>query len=197
MIKDHLAVMDSLKEYASPKARLTRMLKSGKLIQIRRGLFIDEPSVPGKCLAAVIYGPSYLSFDYALSVNGLIPERVPVYTSATFRKNKNKSYGTPLGVFTYQYLPSAVYPYGICRKEESGLPYLIAQPEKALCDMVYKVPGISSLKDITQFLLTDMRIEKGDLLSMDSEFITGIAPLYRSKSVQLLSAWYRKELKNA
>lgn len=197
MIKDHLAVMDSLKEYASPKARLTRLLKSGKLIQIRRGLFVDEPSIPGQCLAAVIYGPSYLSFEYALSSYGLIPERVPVYTSATFRKNKNKSYETPFGVYTYHYLPVAVYPYGICRKEESGLPYLIAQPEKALCDMVYKVPVISSLKDINHLLLDDLRIEKEDLLRLDSEFIAGIAPLYKSKSVQLLANWFRKELKNA
>jgi hypothetical protein len=39
MIKTHLAVMNELKAYASPKARLTRLLKSGKLVQIRRGLF--------------------------------------------------------------------------------------------------------------------------------------------------------------
>lgn len=98
MLKTHLMVMDELKNYASPKARLTRMLKSGELVQIRRGLFLDNTHISPRVLAPVIYGPSYISFQYALSGASLIPERVPVITSATFNKNKDKLFRTPLGL---------------------------------------------------------------------------------------------------
>ena len=39
-------------------------------------------------LANLIYGPSYVSYEYALTYYGLIPERVFEVTSATTQKNK-------------------------------------------------------------------------------------------------------------
>jgi hypothetical protein len=42
MINDHPAVMEELKNYASPKMKLSRMIKSGSIIRIRRGLFADD-----------------------------------------------------------------------------------------------------------------------------------------------------------
>ena len=193
MIKDHLAVMQDLKLYASPKARLTRMLKSGSLIQVRRGLFVDNPQESCKVLASVIYGPSYLSFQYALSFHGLIPERVPVYMSASFGKNKDKHYSTPLGEFSYFYLPQAVYPYGIQRLEEDDLPFLIASPEKALCDAVYKVPGISGIQEIGPLLTENWRMEKDDLARLDQGLIAWLAPLYHRRSVAALAAWFAED----
>jgi len=60
MLKDHLTLMHELRGYASPKARVTRMIKSGEVVQVRRGLFLDpkEAGESLKSLAAVIYGPS-------------------------------------------------------------------------------------------------------------------------------------------
>jgi hypothetical protein len=197
MIKDHLGVMEELKNYASPKARLSRMIKSGSIIQVRRGLFTDDKKISPKVLAPVIYGPSYLSFEYALSSYGLIPERVTIYTSASYKKNRDKIFHTPLGDYYYYYLPSAVYPYGLAREEEKGNPYLIALPEKALCDALYKTSGINTLGDLEQLLLEDWRIEKSDLMNLDSSFIAFIAPLYRRKPLKLLYQWLRREIKNA
>jgi hypothetical protein len=45
MIKDHLAVMEELKNYASPKMKLSGMIKSGSIIRIRRGLFTDYKNI--------------------------------------------------------------------------------------------------------------------------------------------------------
>jgi hypothetical protein len=193
MIQTTLDVMDQLSEYASPKARLTRMLKSGKLIQVRRGLYVDDPTTPKEALAALVYGPSYISFQYALAQYGLIPERVTVLTSASFNKNRDKLYRTPLGEFRYWYLPPAIYPYGLRLEEEQDLSYLIASPEKALCDAVYKVPAISSKQDMEALLLEDWRMEGEALLSLDRNFISWIAPLYKRKSLLALAAWFDKE----
>lgn len=192
MIKDHLAVMEELKDYASPKTRLSRMIKAGSIIQVRRGLFTDEKNIPPKVLAPVIYGPSYLSFEYALSYHGLIPEGVTIFTSASYKKNRDKIFHTPLGDYYYYYLPTAVYPYGLVREEEKGYPYIIALPEKALCDALYKTSGINTLNDLEQLLLEDWRIEKSDLINLDSSFIDFIAPLYRRKPLKLFNLWLKK-----
>ncbi|HOD00665.1 MAG TPA: hypothetical protein PKH54_12020, partial [Myxococcota bacterium] len=80
MLKTHLALMDELKDYASPRAKLTRMLKSGSIVQLRRGLFVDDVSISPRVVAPVLYGPSYISFEYVLATAGLIPERVAAVT---------------------------------------------------------------------------------------------------------------------
>lgn len=193
MIKSHQGVMEELKDYASPKARLTRMLKSGSLIQVRRGLFVESLAVSRRALAPVIYGPSYISFQYALAVYGLIPERVEAITSASYGKNRDKLFRTPLGEYRYFYLPVAVYPYGLRQDEEDGAAYLIATAEKALCDSVYKVSGATSLDDVEALLLEDWRMEAERLRELDRDFVEWIAPRYGRRSVSALAAWLKKE----
>lgn len=192
MIKDHLYVMDELKEYASPKARLTRMLKSGSIIQVRRGLFVDDKNIPGRALAPLVYGPSYLSFEYALAAHGLIPERVNIYTSASFKKNRDRVFHTVMGGYFYYYLPTAVYPYGLAREMENGFPYIIALPEKALCDTLYKTSGINNRKELELLLFEDWRLEKEDLANLDRGFLDFIAPLYKRKTLKLFIEFLRR-----
>ena len=193
MFTTHLAVMEELKGYASPKARLTRMLKAGKLIQVRRGLFVDDPTISKRALASIIYGPSYLSFEFALAAAGLIPERVEVVTSACFNKNRNKAFHTPLGEFRYFYLPNSVYPYGLRLEEDAGMSYLIASPEKALCDAVYKVPIAITVEAMDHLLIEDWRMVRESLLDLEKAFILWIAPMYRRKSLLALASWFEKE----
>src|SRR5690554_965136 len=78
-----------------------RMVKDGEYIKIIRGLYETDPSTPGYLLAGSIYGPSYLSFEFALAYHGLIPEAVYTFTSATYDKKKKKKFETPFGTFTY------------------------------------------------------------------------------------------------
>lgn len=194
MIKTHQAVMEDLADYASPKARLTLMLKSGALIQVRRGLFVEKSTVSRRALAPVIYGPSYISFQYALAAYGLIPERVEVLTSASYGKNRDKLFRTPLGEYRYLYLPVVVYPYGLRQDEDDGAKYLIATAEKALCDAVYKVSGIRGHDDIHNLLLEEWRMDEAGLRSLDQNFIQWIAPRYGRRSVAALAAWFGKEI---
>jgi hypothetical protein len=195
MLKTHTAVMGELSGYASPKARITRLLRAGKLIPLRRGLYLDDMAVSHRAIAPVLYGPSYISFQYALAAFGLIPDRVTVITSASFNKNKDKVFRTPLGEFRYYYLPPVVYPYGITMEEDDGMSYLIASPEKALCDMVYKTPAVTTLAGMNALLLEDWRMDRDELLKLDRDFIQWIAPEYRRKSLRTLAAWLNREAK--
>jgi len=197
VIFTHTDIMNQLSGFASPRSKLTRLLKEEALIKIRRGLFVDDPGTSQRVLAPVIYGPSYISFHYALAAAGLIPEQVKIVTSASYGKNKNKVFRTPLGEFHYWYIPPAVYPHGITLQEDSGTSYLIATPEKALCDSIYKMRTVTSIKDITELLIEDWRIEKSDLLQLDYTFIQWLAPIYKTKSLNALSRWYTQEVSNA
>lgn len=67
---------DHLKEYANKNTKLLRDVKAAKLFKIVNGLYETNPNIPAYLLVGSIYGPSYISFDYALSFYGLIPERV-------------------------------------------------------------------------------------------------------------------------
>jgi predicted transcriptional regulator of viral defense system len=189
-----MKLMDDLSTYASPKARLTRMIKSGEVIKIRRGLYVKsgdcEISVSG--MAAAIYGPSYISFESALAFYGMIPEKVAAVTSAVYKKNKNKEYHTPFGSFYYYYLPEKVYPYELLRLEEYGQGYLIASPAKAVCDTLYKSKGIETEYDLETWLITDMRIDRERLRTLDIAVVKYIAPLYKKRSVDMFAGWLSK-----
>lgn len=199
MPKDHLTLMHELKDYASPKARLTRMIKAGDVIQVRRGIFLDpaETGYSLKSLASVIYGPSYISFEYALAHYGLIPERVQAVTSAAYNKNKNRRFHTPLGDFYYYYLPAAVFPYGVVLGSENDQSYLMATPEKALCDTLYKTRGISSIKALKALLFEDWRMEREAVLLLDRASLIFLAPLYRKQIFRLLLKWLEGEANDA
>ena len=177
------------KEYSNPKMKLNRLVKDGTYIPIIRGLYETDPDIDGKLLADIIYSPSYLSFDYALSYYGLIPERVEAYTSATYKKRRSKCYITPFGRYTYQDVPSSVFIKGIEMFGKGEYTYWMASPEKALCDKVYKLPRIGSIKDMGATLLDDLRIYEDGLEEMDAGKIADISGHYGSHNVSLLSKY--------
>ena len=101
---------DELQRYANPLAKISRMMRSGELTPLIKGLFETDASVPRHYLAGVIYGPLYLSFEFALAWHGLIPEAVYSYTSVTYGKGRKKRYDTAVGTFLYRDVPVAVFP---------------------------------------------------------------------------------------
>ena len=67
---------NNLKDYNNKNSKLSREVKNNKIFRIKNGLYETNKNTPGYLIASSIYGPSYISFDYALSKYGLIPERV-------------------------------------------------------------------------------------------------------------------------
>lgn len=196
---DTLSIMDTLKEYASPKSKLTTLIKSGQIIQVRRGLYVpgDNADYCIETLANKIYGPSYVSFEYALSRYGFIPERVENVTSAVYNKNKNKTYNTPLGAFIYRRIPAAAYPRGYIRMQENAHTFLIANKEKALCDTLYRHRSITSYAKLSRFLLHDMRVDPEVLTDIDESAVEELVPLYQKRIIRLFAAWLKKEFSYA
>ena len=182
---DSLALQ--FKDYTDVKGKIRREVQSGRLTQITRGLYETDARADGKYLAGAIYGPSYLSFDYVLSMCSLIPEAIfRTYTSVTFRKGKAKQYDNAFGVFTYRDVPAAVYHFGVEIREENGYSYQIATPEKALCDKLYTISPVGSVKAMRALLFEDLRVDENDFWQLNLDDIKQLAPLYKSTNHKYL-----------
>lgn len=176
------------RKYVDVRGKIGRFVKSGTLIPVVRGLYETDINTPGRLLAAYIYGPSYLSFDYALAYHSLIPEATcRTYTSATFNKRRRKSYDNFFGTFTYRDVPGEAYPYGITVREEDGRVFQIATPEKALCDKLYSLPPVGSLRALRALLFDDLRVDPDEFAKLNANEIRFVAPLYRSTNLSLLT----------
>ena len=178
--------------YTDVKGKIRREVQGGRLVQVARGLYETDAHADGKYLAGAIYGPSYLSFDYALSVHALIPEAVYAYTAATFRKGKTKRYENAFGTFLYRDVPAAVYSLGVEIRVEGEYSYQIASPEKALCDKLYSLSPVYSVKALKELLFDDLRIDEAAFFALQKDDISQLAPLYRATNLKLLAKFINR-----
>ena len=117
----------------------------------------------------------------------MIPEAVyKTYTSATFKKNKRKTYSNVFGDFLYRDVPEGVYMFGVKAVVENGYTYHIAIPEKALCDKLYTMKPVKNLEELRNLIFNDLRIDEGLFRELDFEFITEISGGYKSNNLNLL-----------
>ena len=195
MIKTHSMIMEELSEYKNPKTKLGRLVKDGIYTPIIRGIYETNPKIPGYLLAGSIYGPSYLSFEFALSYYGIIPEAVHVYTSATFDKKKKRMYDTSFGSFIYRDVPAKVYPMGITLETEGDYTFQIATKEKALCDKLYSIKVASNQKELRVMIVDDLRIDIDEIRNFDENIMKDISEAYHSTNVSLLYKIYKREIK--
>ena len=196
MIKTAAMLADELKEYVNPAAKIRRLADEGKLFPIVRGLYETDGNIPGYYLAPVIYGPSYLSFEFALAYYSLIPEAVYHFTSATFEKKKMKKFKTAFGTFTYRDVPNEAYPLGVVLRSENGYGFAVATPEKAVCDILYTVSPVKNKDGLEQLLFFDLRIDKAEFFSLNMADLLEAAGKYHTQNHKLLQAFLRRSIKN-
>jgi hypothetical protein len=181
-----------LSDYTNPYGCISHLVKKGELIRLKNGFFviaekIEKDPVPYEQIGNLLYGPSYISFEWALSYYGMIPEGVYVVTSAA--ANRSKSYKTPLGTLDYFYLSHSRYVIGIDQQENFAGGFLIATPEKALADLIHFKSKKITAKDLLIDLIEGRRIDEGDLKNLNKKHLLEIAENYRSQAVkQLINA---------
>ncbi len=155
---------------------------------IRRGLYIRGQSAHDtvmRCRASNrIYGPSYVTFVYDLDWYGLIPEHVVHITSATLNKGRKKRYDTSVGSFFYQDVPTAAYPHGITLVGEVRHRFLMACPEKALCDELYRISGVRSIQGIKALLFEDLRVDRDEFSKLDRTVLLHFASFYQTSTLK-------------
>ena len=173
---------------SSPSEKIRALEKDGQLIRLKRGLYVVSEEVSGRsvnaCLCANhIYGPSYVSLQWALRWYGLIPERVYTMTSVTTKRTR--MFENSLGRFTYEQVTPDYFAIGINNIEEDGVSFLMACREKALCDMIlhdsYLPP--QSMKGLWQYLEEDIRFDMDELATFDVNIIEACAQQGRKENI--------------
>ncbi|HOW51845.1 MAG TPA: hypothetical protein PLV42_07360 [bacterium] len=186
---DYPYLMHLLSDYRQPRLKVHALLRSGDLIRVKKGLYAFGPRLARgplsrEILANLIYGPSCLSLEYALALHGLIPERVEAVTSVT--SGRMKRFDTPVGTFLYEPLPPRCYPHGIVsRTAGEGRSYLIASPEKALCDLVLRRFDGKGAAELTDFLFDDRRIDPAAFRRLDPAHTEELAAYYGGATIHL------------
>lgn len=196
---DYQFLMSALQSYSRPRDKLSAWLKSGDLIRVKKGLYVFGKAVTQtpyalEILANLIYGPSAISLSYALSFHGLIPERVSAVTSIT--NKRNKKFLTPMGHFIYYYLNPKKYSVGV--EIKSATPdrqFLIASPEKALCDQISIIDKnlkLTQLIEIESYLFQDLRIDEETLQKFNLKKLSEICMVYQHTNLYLLLQFLKK-----
>jgi len=125
------------------RVQLSRWMKQGKVIGLRRGMYtLSEtyrraPLTPA-VLANQLYRPAYLSGLWALGHYDLIPERVVWFTSVTPRVPRR--FENPFGVFDYRNIKQDCF-FGFAPTGVEGQEFLVAEPEKTLLDHWHLTAG--------------------------------------------------------
>lgn len=122
---------------------VNRAVKAGELVRLRRGLYaladkLRESPVHPFTVAQMLVPGSYVSLETALAFHGWIPEAV--YTTASIvpgRKTKEFRH-EKLGFFTFHplALQRGSFLEHVRRVEASGQSFLVAEPLRALMDLV-------------------------------------------------------------
>ncbi len=129
---------------ADLRRQLSRWNRNGRVHQLRRGLYVLAPpwrkQSPHSFFVANRLAPgSYVSGLSALAHAGTIPEYVPETTSVTSGRPQFRS--TALGQFSFRHMNHRLmFGYDLIDLGQ-GQSAFVAQPEKAILDMVHLHPG--------------------------------------------------------
>jgi predicted transcriptional regulator of viral defense system len=162
------------------RRQLTRWTKSGRLYQLRRGLYALAPPYqkvkPHPFLVAnhMVRG-SYVSCQSALAFYGLIPESVPTVVSVCASRPGRRE--TPLGNYLFRHLHRKFlggYQYS---EVGNGQTAIVALAEKAILDLMYLTPGGDSVDYIQSLRLQNLE-------NLKVNFLKGLAEVFVKPKIE-------------
>lgn len=174
-----------------------RALASGDIIQIKRGLYYLAPRFQKKSInpytfSQLIYGPSYISLESALSWHGWIPEAVYGITSVSLKKSK--TFKTPIGCYSYIRVPQKIL-FNLVKRvtDKNGNIFFMAHPLKALLDYLYihkkKWGGLIEVSG-------DLRIDQQELKKIPPQTLKLLQDNYSNSRIKGFLDILKTELSN-
>ena len=155
---------------------LTRWTHKNLLIKLRQGWYafpemLQRPDF-SRYVACRIYRPSYISTHMALSIYGMIPESVTSITSVSTLKTAR--FENTFGQYSYQNVKPSVFfgykpvalPPATSAPDAPKQAWMLAEPEKALLDLLYLYPFYDNESELEQlrldesYMADDLDVEK-------------------------------------
>ena len=197
---DYNLLITCLQHYKSPRDVITRLLKRKELIRVKKGIYVfgdlyRRRLISLEVLSNQIYGPSYVSREFALQYYGFIPEGVEEITCMTTKKNI--FFNTVMGCFSYKHLSMERFSIGVTLLQNQPYSALIATPEKAIVDFIYNRKDLcQNQSELLNILLNNYRCDEYQLRKLNIKLLQKIAKVYNYPTINLLPVVI-KDLKNA
>ena len=173
-------------EIKGKNQKISELEKAKEIIRLKRGMYVVNPTVSGKLLsteliANQLYGPSYISLQSALRYYGLIPETV--YTMRSMTVKHARRFENLIGRFDYIYCPHKYFSIGVTQVLKDGYSFVIATPEKALCDLIAYTPNLNLRyqKEIITYLEEDIRFDMDVFFKMRTDIFRQCAAFWKKK----------------
>jgi len=184
---DYALLSSIFSDYKYPRNKIANLEIEGKLIRLKRSLYVVSPDVSGKFLSTElianhIYGPSYISMESALRYYGLIPESVRMVRSMTTKRSR--IFENSISRFDYINCSEVYYPIGINQKIGDDYSFLIASPEKALCDLIAYTPKVRPrfINAMLLYLEEDIRLDMETFYKLDVNIFRQCAEVSKKKN---------------
>lgn len=115
----------------SLRVGMSRLVKSGDIQRISRGIYsINLDEIDWESFACETYQPSYISFESALAMHNVLSQKPVHITLATTNRSKRMAINDKNII--YHHIRTDLF-LGFEKKGS----YFIADPEKALLDLIY------------------------------------------------------------
>lgn len=155
--------------------------KKGYIERIKRGLYVFSErrnELSPEEISFLIYEPSYISLEFALSHYGFIPEMV--YAITAISAKTTRKFANKFGKFIYRSIkPSLFFGYRVVETKNGK--YLLAEPEKAILDYIYmNLSRINSKEDIEDLRINREMIKK----TVDREKLEFYAEKFKSEKMR-------------
>ena len=167
----------------NPLPTIKYWLKTQKITGLKRGMYVansylEKLSWQGKMdnykeyLANNLLTPSYISFEYALSLYSLLTEAPYSVTSATLKTTRG--FSNNLGSYYYYSLRPDLF-IGYDRFAKNGFDIYLASKAKALFDYLYIKKR--SIKTINKDIIKELRLNLTELSDNDLVELKGYVKL--------------------
>lgn len=194
-----VSALESLFPNIKGRNQKIRLLERDKqVIRLKRGLYVCNPELTGKTLSTELianhlYTPSYVSMSSALRYYGLIPEAV--YTKQSMTLKHSRGFDTPLGRFEYTHISKKAFPIGLTSVKVDDYAFVMATPEKALCDLIANSPNVNLryMKEVENYLEEDIRFDFDYLRHLNTEIFEDYVHVgKKAESIRTLLKWLEK-----
>lgn len=169
--------------------KISLLQRDGYLLPLKKGLYTtkiytleNHIELLNEFFANIIYYPSYLSLEYVLAQENLIPESIYSYTSISLKTTRN--FSNRLGNFNYRKIKTSLFT-GFVQKDYAGKYKIkVASRAKALFDYLYLRSWRSYANDLYGLRINWDNISQDDM----NEFLSyvDLAKSKKMSSVYLL-----------
>jgi predicted transcriptional regulator of viral defense system len=184
---DYALLRTLFSDYKSPRNKIANLETEGIIIRLKRGLYVVSPDESGKLLSTELianhlYGPSYVSMESALRYYGLIPESIHLVRSMATKRSR--FFENSISRFEYINCSEDYFPIGINQKIGEDYSFLIASPEKALCDLIAYTSEVRPrfIKSLLAYLEEDIRLDMDAFYRMDNRIFGQCAEVGKKRN---------------